>query len=217
MPSEELGIVMLANADEKHGSQLAVGFRIIENFLGMEQREAGPYISAIRSQSLPVAPQTPIKLRPQMLSLKRFEGTYINPGYPNITVCAPSSDSSECENVMNDFKLCDGVLRSSTLYARIDNVWISHARLHHKTGESFALLGTYLFPHGYGHDTSPFETWETGQFDVTAEFMVDEVDTRSENPRVLGLGIMDLSGELTERSWSGGSIEQRADVWFAKV
>ncbi len=120
--------------------------------------------------------------------------------------------------MINDFKPFDDVSSSHMLYARLPNsISISHVRLRQKHGDSFALSATNLFSHGYGLDESSFETWDPTSQEATAEFVVEEADISNKNPRrVLGLGLMDLSGELTERRRLN-SVEQRAEVWFTKL
>ncbi len=217
-----MGIVVLANADQKDSAEFDIIHRIIEDFLDLERKTPGTrYIS---SDSLSVsfaknATGRSISTRPLTLSLEHYAGTYISPGYPNITFCTPSSRSIDCKDVIKQFQLFEDVSISSTLYARIPSLWISYGRLRWKEGNSFALSGTNLFPHGYGSDESPFETWEAGE--ATAEFVVEQADSTgnlsSGIPRVLGLGIMDLSGEVTERSRLPGGIKERAEIWFTKV
>ncbi|PSR76801.1 hypothetical protein PHLCEN_2v8182 [Hermanssonia centrifuga] len=220
LPSERLGVVILSNADNKHSSELAIIYRIIEDFLGLDRKASVEYMSTTSSQPLSgkPLPQESMSPRPLTLPLNDYAGTYVSPGYPNITLCASSSSTEDCEDVINDFKSFDDVSSSPMLYARLPNsISISHVRLRQKHGDSFALSATNLFPHGYGLDESPFETWDPTSQEATAEFVVEEADISNKSPRrVLGLGLMDLSGELTERRRLN-SVEQRSEVWFTKL
>lgn len=69
---------------------------------------------------------------------------------------------------------------------------------------------TYLFPNGYGRDSTAFETYESGESEGKVNFVVSDQD------EVVGFGLF-IMEELTERRRLGGTIEEIADVWFTKV
>jgi hypothetical protein len=67
---------------------------------------------------------------------------------------------------------------------------------------------TALFTEGFGADKTPFETFESGEGEALAEFVV-------EDGRVLGLGIFGNVGDVTKRR--GNTLQGEAEVWFDKV
>lgn len=217
MPSDKLGIVALANGDAKHKQELAVIYRIIEDYLKLQRKESERLssssvasqdtLSSVNSTSHPEAQSPPT------LSIADYAGNYRDPGYGTFTLCAPTlTPPTECTGILNAFSPFYSVYNSSTpeLYAAISSTWISHLRLEHKDGDAFYLHGTFLFPHGYGKDTSPFETEETEETIASAEFWV-------ENGKVKGLALNGFVGEMTERKRLGGSIADTAEVWLEKV
>lgn len=215
LPDDNLGIVTLANGDEKHKQELAVIYRIIEDYLRLPHKESErlsneTFTSNETAKPIPAAADNKTSLT---LSLGDYAGHYYDPGYGSLTFCAPSpSPPPECTSVLHDFAHFYDTANSSTpeLYTTISAVWISHFRLAHKFADVFELHGTFLFPHGYGEDTSPFETNETGERPPTAEFWV-------EDGKVKGIALNGLVGETTERQRTGGSIEDTAEVWLEKV
>lgn len=69
---------------------------------------------------------------------------------------------------------------------------------------------TTLYPHGYGADTSPFQTSKTGSGAVV-EFVVV-------NGEVVGFGLMgSLGPQHTARQRQEITVEGKADAWFVKV
>lgn len=148
------------------------------------------------------------------LPLEAYAGTYVDPGYPNITLCAPTSNTVDCQLALEQFAHFENIT-SQSLYAIVPSMWASHARIRHKEGNVFALSGTYLFPHGYGKDASPFEAWEEGTVDATAEFVVEEI--ADGGAKVVGVGLRGLVGETTNRERIGGTIQEIAEVYWVKV
>lgn len=67
--------------------------------------------------------------------LEVYAGQYHNPGFGTFTLCAPSSNSSECASVLRDFAAYDQPTRYlPTLYAAWPRVFASHFRIEHFLG-----------------------------------------------------------------------------------
>ncbi|KIP11152.1 hypothetical protein PHLGIDRAFT_28072 [Phlebiopsis gigantea 11061_1 CR5-6] len=215
-PDDNVGIVTLANGDEKHKQELSVIYRIIEDYLGLPHKESERLRNETFASNKSIKPalSTGNKTSESLaLPLAAYAGHYHDPGYGSFTLCAPSpSPSSECTSVLHDFAPFHDTTNGSipALYTTVSAVWISHFRLVHRSADVFELHGTFLFPHGYGKDTSPFETNEMGDEPPTAEFWV-------EDGKVKGVALNGLVGEMTEMQRSGGSLKDTAEVWLEKV
>jgi hypothetical protein len=106
------------------------------------------------------------------------------------------------------------------LYAAWPRADISHVRLVRlpHSPHTFALRTTELFPRGFGRSGSAFETDALGALDEQPgegrwEFDVDE------RGRMRGAGWFGVAGPgiVTARERTAGSLEERCDVWMAKV
>ncbi|KAJ3557983.1 hypothetical protein NM688_g1175 [Phlebia brevispora] len=218
LPSDNLGFVALANAGEKVDQVLMIIYRIIEDYLGLQRKYSPQLVSAIQNKAtieLVIPSNNHSRSSSPPLPLEDYAGVYVNPGYPNITLCAPTGDSSACIQALKAFSHFEDVKQSQTLYAIISSLWITHGRLQHVKEHTFEMSGTYLFPHGYGKDQSSFETWERGSPGLIAEFVVEEL---LENERkVMGFGLKGFVGETTMRQRMGGSVEETAEVYFTKI
>lgn len=220
----------LANGDSVHSSEEAVVYRIIEDYLGLERKHSSRLLS---KDSRPRANVTAVNY-PQsetatshlqnrasahpsapFSDLEAYAGIYINPGYPNITLCAPRSKTAVCTQALEQFSLFEDVHHSQTIYAIIPSVWVSHGRLHHLEDNKFYLTGTYLFPHGYGKDQTPFEMGDNDNPSLIVEFVMDP-DIR-EGSKVVGAGLRGFVGETTIQEREGGTIEETAEVYFIKA
>lgn len=204
----------------KHQQELAIIYRIIEDYLKLPRKESERLSSASvtsNDSTRCVNPTTYTQSRfPTTLSLANYAGNYYDPGYGTLTLCAPTpTPAPECVGILNAFSPFYGVYNSTTseLYSAISSIWISHLRLVHRDGNVFALHGSFLFPNGYGKDKSPFLDELTDASDetvTTAEFVV-------ENGAVKGLALNGFAGETTERQRLGGSIADTAEIWFKKL
>jgi hypothetical protein len=155
-----------------------------------------------------------------------FAGTYTDPGYGTITLCAPSSTSQHCTQVLSEFAAITSSTQSSsivhmantTLYASFPRVWCSHFRLVRcpsrdaGKGPAFVRVPTVLFPRGYGSNRSPFEIAgdEDVQEGATVRFVI-------EDGKVKGMSVTGLVGEITERERTARSVEEGSDVWLTRV
>lgn len=218
VPSANLGIVALANADLKQPALLSTIYRIIEDQLGLEHTASQSMADAILQPTPPSSAPTPSSTSPPPLPLQSYAGDYFDAGYGNITLCTPSTTpSGACTAILEAYAPFDNVTdpRSTTLYAAIDSVWISNLRLRHQDGNAFVMSGTYIFPRGFGADQTPFETSETAQTSANIEFVVAYGEGGV--GRVVGFAINGLVGEVTDAQRRGGSVEETAEVWFDRV
>jgi hypothetical protein len=150
------------------------------------------------------------------VSLQDLAGTYTDPGYGSLTLCAPESSSFYCNEVFADFAAVDAVSprrESAQLLAAWPRLWSTHARLTQRSGSNmtFDINLSALFPRGYGANQTAFETSETGEGDAMVEFAVNE------QGKVEGFGVFGMVGETTIRERKGGSVRERAEAWFTKV
>lgn len=224
LPSDGLGIVALANADEKNGDEDAVIYRIIEDYLKLPRNES-ERLARVRSEShSPTSPATTASISsstpqlhdPPTLPLAAYAGHYFDLGYGSLVLCAPTPmPMPECTSVLNALAPFHPVFNASTpeLYAATPSVvWTSHFRFVHIHSDVFELRGTFVFPRGFGRDTTPFQSDDGGANGggvVTAKFVV-------EGGRVKGLAVSGLVGERTQRVREGGSEEEVAEIWFER-
>jgi len=149
------------------------------------------------------------------LPLEQYTGTYSDPGYGTIILCAPSSSSSYCQDLVAEFAPFESDQNDETssaprLYAALNPVWGSHVRFVHDTEDTFRVSITALFPDGYGRNTTPFETWDAGEPGGQAKFVVEDGE-------VIGFGLLGTVGETTERERLGGGVKDVADAWLEKT
>jgi hypothetical protein len=152
-----------------------------------------------------------------MLPIDSFAGVYADPGYGAFELCAPHSISPQCLRTLRDFAAVPNASRAGTgsrdaLYATWPRIWSSHLRLDRRDNTTFGVGPVALFPRGYGNNASAFEMGAEGaEMGVRAEFEFGA------DGRVVGLGLLGLVGEVTERERIGLTVEERAEVWFRRV
>jgi hypothetical protein len=160
------------------------------------------------------------------LDLDVFAGTYTDPGYGTITLCAPSSTSQHCTQVLSEFGAITDFTQSAsnvhasntTLYASFPRVWCTHFRLVRcpsrdaGKGPAFVRVPTVLFPIGYGNNRAPFEIAgdEDIQEGATVRFVM-------EDGKAKGMSVTGLVGEITQRERTARSFEEGSDVWLTRV
>ncbi|GBE87232.1 beta-lactamase/transpeptidase-like protein [Sparassis crispa] len=218
LPADDLGIVILANADDKAVANAAIMYRIIEDVLG-SSRVDRPVTSDVEPDTNTETEHRGGGKRDLTLALEDYAGTYGNLGYGAITLCAPDSDSHLCTSVLADFApfehFGNGSAPETRLYAAFPRVWATHLRLTRLRSEEFAIIATALFPRGYGQNKSAFETWEPATSEGRAVFMVEEEEGKQ---RVKGFSLI-IHAEATEyrkrRGLSG--VKDLEDAWFEKV
>lgn len=220
-PNSDIATVVLANGGAKHQYELALTYRIVEDFLGLKRRESERLLATLRSivankTSSGASFTRPHSARPPTLSLIEYAGTYHDPGYGNLTLCPPTPHPSDaCAPVLASWSHFENVSDTSApvLYTTLSSVWAANAQLTHRDKDVFSLGATDLFPHGFGKDKSPFMLEDIDAIDeapLTVEFRV-------EDGRVLGAAVNGFVGEVTERKRMGGSVVETAEVWLEKV
>ncbi|KAH8102687.1 beta-lactamase/transpeptidase-like protein [Cristinia sonorae] len=208
LPEDDLGIVVLANADEKNDAQLRLVMRIIRDVLGSDTSDLGSVSSPAvaghsRSKLTPQVPSQRVTGPGLRTPIERFAGTYWDAGYGKITLCAPTSTSPECRDVLKTFSVFEDVTAEenrNTLYAAYPTILTSHLRITHvgPGDEDFVLTFTSLFPEGYGKDTTPFETTEEELAEVKVKFVLERGDDGAET-RAVAFGVMGTEEEQEGR------------------
>ncbi|KAG1754554.1 beta-lactamase/transpeptidase-like protein [Suillus lakei] len=184
LPDDDVGVVVFCNGDDKATPVMNISNRIIDTALNLRK----PSMTEKKAITPPHGDVDGLEL-----ALEEFSGTYASPGYGPITFCTQSS-----------------VPQSPQLFAAWPRVWSSYIRVVHRSGNTFIVLCTSLFPEGYGRDSTPFETAEIGTSEALAEFVV-------ENEKVVGFGLAGLVGQLKERKPMHTTVKDRAEIWFDKV
>ncbi|KAG1805214.1 beta-lactamase/transpeptidase-like protein [Suillus subaureus] len=212
LPNDDVGVVVFANGGDKATPVMNIFKRIVDAALNLRSKPLPP-IEPDTSEKKPVTPPNENVVGLE-LTLEEFSGTYANAGYGAITFCSPSGSTSYCQDVISDFAAVDGGKSSAPqtvqLFAAWPRIWSSHIRVVHRSGSTFVVQYTSLFPEGYGRDRTPFETAEIGTSEATADFVV-------ENGKVVGFGLVGLVGQLMERERTQATVKNRAEVWFDKV
>ncbi|KAJ7292835.1 beta-lactamase/transpeptidase-like protein [Mycena rebaudengoi] len=208
-PHDNFGLVILDNSKVSTTSEIE--HAVADRILGLSTEPLTPE-STLQSSSSEVSPNDALRSSSSPpLDLSEYTGTYMNPGYGNITICARESTSSVCRTVVNDFGTVDrGTghrLGASELYSASPRFWSSHIRFTHVSENFFALAAINVYINGYGADKTPFENASGSR--AASIFIVDE-------GKVMGLGIF----SALRQSWrlkNGGSVRDMADAWFEKV
>lgn len=164
------------------------------------------------------------------IPIERFAGVYVNPGYGNVTFCAPSQAnvSAYCKDALFDFASisADGTNELHTLVAVSPRI-ATHVSMQRtclpgsasdgstSDGSDGRLLQTErlvlnfqsIYSRGYGRNTTPFTEPRTSLFPQA------EVEC-----------VLDREGEVTGCGWLNlepgnkreGTLQERADVWWAR-
>ncbi|RPD64202.1 beta-lactamase/transpeptidase-like protein [Lentinus tigrinus ALCF2SS1-7] len=210
-PQDNLGISILANADEKATYLEAIIKRILSDTLSANV--SAPLHTTSTSPERRDT-QRATDARSPSLSMHAYTGTYRSPGYNPISLCSSLSPSSDCEDVLADFATLDSPSAANhSLYSAFKSIWASHVRLQHFSGDVFNITFTALFPHGFGKNTSAFETAESGTSDGWVEFVMD-------GEQVKGFALFNDQDAVEARKRHAGvrkAIPGTADAWFAKI
>jgi hypothetical protein len=160
------------------------------------------------------------------LPLAAFAGTYHDAAYGNITLCASSSTSAYCQKVLSDFSDFPLPGDHDALYAAWSRLDVSHVRLvqlpvsptRGHSHNTFGFRVTNLFPHGYGKNMNAFEEDALDALDAQPGGGRWEFDVDDEG-RVKGAGWFGVAGPgiISARERMEGSLEERCDIWMAKV
>ncbi|CCL99820.1 uncharacterized protein FIBRA_01844 [Fibroporia radiculosa] len=226
LPADGLGFVILANGDEKAAANEVIAYRIIEDVLGLPRidrvlgtnsRGQATRVDCMDGYvTAPAADSAMAAGRALSANLSAYAGTYTNPGYGALTLCAPTSDSHYCSFVLSDFAPLDKNIKTRTnLYATWPRIWSQSVRMVHQDADTFGLELTAVFPHGYGANSSAFETLETGEGEGRAVFVVE--DFPGDVKKVKGFGLILDTDAVAARARDHTAVEEIADAWFAKV
>ncbi|KAI0363941.1 beta-lactamase/transpeptidase-like protein [Pilatotrama ljubarskyi] len=209
-PSSNLGVVVLANADEKAGHTLEIMKRAFDEALDLPSSSISQ--SQTANEQPGDKPAQPTRESTPSLDLEAYAGTYTSPGYATLTLCSPLSTSHYCAGVLSDFSSL-GPLDVDTpqLYGAYLTLFSTHARLRHHSDDTFNIWLTALFPHGYGKNTTAFETYETGEGEGQVVFSIKE-------GKVVGFSLIaDKAAVAARQRRTQGPLEKTADAWFTKV
>ncbi|KAI0063205.1 beta-lactamase/transpeptidase-like protein [Artomyces pyxidatus] len=223
-----VAVTVLVNTDDPDDVTMsAITYEILDSILGITDTSGvttppPPTKRALAHRSLshrtlshrtlPSA-ATPAQTDPS--PSRTFVGSYNNDGYGALTLCDAASASPDCTSVLGNFSALNGgpiPANSSNLFAAWATIWSSHALLVPAGGTTFQLYPTYIFPEGYGKNSTPFQNdHELIQGDLAIDFDGSEGS-------VVGFGLTGtvLQGP-TMRQKEGGSIKHTADAWFDKV
>ncbi|KAJ7691623.1 beta-lactamase/transpeptidase-like protein [Mycena rosella] len=207
-PYDGFGVVLLANTGPSVSVTRNIAYKIADHILGL------PTIEPQVAREETPAPELQSSPASQSHTLFGFTGTYTNPGYGNFTLCSPIFPPvQECRDVVEDFRMVDAITGRppgfSDLFAAWPRFWGSHLRLYPVSGSGYEYTAelTTLYVEGYGADCSPFEDVASGT--ISAAFMM-------EGGQVVGLGLF-VAEKESWRARRGGSVRDRADVWFDKL
>jgi hypothetical protein len=155
-------------------------------------------------------------------SLSKYEGTYGAAGYgAPLTLCSSTSPSPQCTSLRKSFSAVSQNITTS-LFAEWSRLWSSHLLLTpfsastttitSSDSHKFHISFTYLYPFGYGKDTTPF-IHDTVDYNGVVEFGLND------DGEVAGFGLFDgeLTAEGLDRSKRGESLMERCDTWFERV
>ncbi|RDX45785.1 beta-lactamase/transpeptidase-like protein [Lentinus brumalis] len=161
LPNDNLAVVALLNTDGPW--QDLVPLAVIDNVLDLNVTPTVPSLpsgsaSASTSPNTSCVPSIPIY---------NFAGTYVNPGYGNITFCAPGDNSTAyCSGALSDWAAIspNGTIDPNSLYATTPRI-TTHAVMQHvcsgsgseeTASSNFLLTLQSIYPNGFGRDTTPF-------------------------------------------------------------
>ncbi|RPD57950.1 beta-lactamase/transpeptidase-like protein [Lentinus tigrinus ALCF2SS1-6] len=214
LPSDNLGTVLLANMDEKQDDNMRILCRVIDEALALPHDEDS-VVQVLKPHAKgETTPDSTHAVEALPLDLEAYAGTYEDPAYGELTLCAPSNISEPCSQILADFAAVDAAQHIPShlqLFAAWDRVWSSHVRLRHTSGNSFAVTFPHLFPQGYGRNTTPFEFWDSQVSIGRAEFVV-------ENGEVVGFALVTEEQAAAARTKrTEGSLQEIGDAWFRRA
>jgi hypothetical protein len=205
LPDDDAAIIQLANADSNDDLDNEIFHRIMASLFGFD---ADP---SHTSRSNEVTCPAERYDDNEDVSLDAFAGNYFDPGYGAISLCAPSSATSACRSLLDDFRAVDGAFSPRALYAFTNGLWVSHIRFPRRENTTFGLILTTLFPDGYGANTTSFELAADQGPSSSAVF------ERDQQGRVKGFGLFGLAGQVLDRERREGTVHEKAEVWFQRT
>ncbi|KAJ7814921.1 beta-lactamase/transpeptidase-like protein [Mycena olivaceomarginata] len=221
IPNQNFGVAVLSN-DESFGFQIAeaVKFRIIDEVLDLEAIDwSARFKSLITAQfnerPIPI-PRSPSPTLPS-IAFSALAGTYRDPGYGILELCFISpesliaSASESCRQLIDEIPTTLPATLDPhipTLLARWNGFRITHVYLAHFEQNLFNVTTVLSIPTGNSSD-KPYWVQKNSHPNFVAEFSFEGT---------VGVGLRGLwgPGEGVE-SPRGESVEDRAEVWFAKI
>ena len=232
LPDDNIAVVSLLNTELP--LQDIVPLAIIHSLLA--PNEPFDPLTAHRGPPGPPPPAPVVPANPSenctsaaTVPLEHFAGTYVNPGYGNLTFCAPGDTSSAyCAGALSDWASIspNGTVAPNALYASTPRI-ATHAAMQYVCPEgpshgsdsaegkgkeqSFKFLLTLqsIYSHGFGRDTTPFFEGAAQLFPVTDVECVADAQGK-----VQGCGWLDIEPVGQPRT---GPLRERAEVWWDKV
>ncbi|KAJ7096105.1 beta-lactamase/transpeptidase-like protein [Mycena epipterygia] len=205
-PSESLGIAVLSN-DENLGSGIieSVKYRIIDDVLQLEAidwpaRYRAKYAKAVPPPTIPRDKNAD----PPSVPYTALAGSYTHPAYGTLELCLFSADAAVNGSCTEIASQLPGVIDPGvpTLVAKWDTLATNYIQLSHYSGNKFNVtpLQSYV-------RMSPPWVWKMPRME--AEFEMDGGD--------VGFAISGIWGEgAGVAPPEGRTVQERAEVWFAK-
>ena len=216
LPDDNLAVLSLVNTDFTVAS--VVPLAIIHNLL----EPTRPYdplsgLPNLGGGSPGPKPDPSANCTKESIPIERFAGTYINPGYGNLTFCAPSQTDASvyCKNALSDLAAIstNGTVEPHTLIAASPRI-VSHVSMQRTCNagsdraETFKVVFQSIYPKGYGRNQAPFaEPLPSSLPQADVECILDE------SGKVVGCGWLNLEPGHKRT----GTLQERADVWWEKI
>ena len=206
-PDDDIGIIVLTNADTKADAILNITTQAAEIAFG--SGNSSP--AAVTRRSHQPAPRN---VGPTLTARGDYgppqvdlTGTYYNAGYETAELCSVHSTSPSCESVLGAFRSIDPSLSTSTdLFASWVTLLSTHLRFTYTNDSQYLISIGSIYTQGYGKNTTPFST--LGPV-ATAEFVL-------EYGKVVGFGWNNIGDETEGVAKRAGSVEKTSEVWFVK-
>jgi hypothetical protein len=206
---DDIGIVVLVNANSQDEPVLEIIIEVIEKAFGSANTSSFPPDNQPTiSHRSTLSRRSGVMSRAESAGTTYLDlaGTYYNPGYGAIVLCNVHSTSPSCERVLDDFRAVDSSLSSNStaLYVPWRTVWSTHAQFTLINADQYLLSIGTIYPEGYGKNSTPFSTLLPA---TLVQFVV-------ENGRVAGFGFDDTTD--SDVTHSDQSVEETSQVWFDK-
>ncbi|KAM5537978.1 hypothetical protein V8D89_008454 [Ganoderma adspersum] len=242
LPKDNLGVVLLANMDEKQDDNMSILFRVIDEALGLPQPGLFPLSSCARCScpsSLIRPPHRvadpPLKIKtgtrtdhhshttghvplPLALSLDAYAGTYADPldAYGNITLCAPTraSPSAYCARVLADFAPIEETAPPSASL-NLFAAWPRVWSSHVRLRHTEGSSFALTLPRLFPEGFGR----NTTPFEFyDSQLSVGRAEFVVDGDQVVGFALItdEQAAAGRERRWSG-SLKEVGDAWFGKV
>ncbi|OCH90092.1 beta-lactamase/transpeptidase-like protein [Obba rivulosa] len=271
LPWAKVGIIGFASVDGGITVLDEAAYRIVDHVLRLPplRRSAADAASKKHEEAQSAPPQAESPLTPGaderapagegdaaaalLVPLEAFAGTYHNFGYGSVTLCAPTSTSEHCKDVLATFASIpsfrsahapppaggpqaplspavsppfETILRPG-LYGHWPRWLSTHIALFPLSAASrlsqaanasappthaFSVALPALYPHGFGHNTTPFASYLQG-LDGSLGWEGPRAEcTVGSLPWVQGCGLFEDRRSVGE----GQSVEELAEAWFIK-